>query len=125
MVNTYKHEVIDRGTGEISPAVVLSRKRVKWRFVMWKLQSLGDLAEDKDVVLSHWRILAWIAANSDTTGLVRATQAEIGEGLGLSAVSVNQGIKFLSDKKYIIKDGVGRYVLSHSHFHRGGKTQEA
>lgn len=90
---------------------------------MWNLDGLGGLADDKDAVLSHWRIIAWLIKHSDSTGLVRVTQAEIAEGLGLSAVSVNQAIKFLADKKYIIKDGVGRYLLSHKHFARGGKMK--
>ncbi len=123
MVNGYQHDVVDRETGEIAPALVLKRLRVRWRFVMWNLDSLGGLAADKDAVLSHWRILAWLAAHSDSGGLTKATQAEMAEGLGLSAVSVNQGIKFLADKRYIIKDGVGRYLLSPKHFGRGGKMK--
>jgi hypothetical protein len=123
MVNAYKHEIVDRDTGEVSPALVLKRTRVKWRFVMWSLNGLGGLATDGDAVLSHWRILAWLAHKSDSAGVIKITQAEIADGLDLSAVSVNQGIKFLSDKKYIIKDGVGRYILSPNHFHRGGRMK--
>ncbi len=88
---------------------------------MWNLASLDCLAKDEDAVLSHWRIVAWIAGHSDSHGVVKATQADIAASLKLSAVSVNQGIKFLCDKGYVIKDGIGRYVLSEKHFNRGGR----
>lgn len=117
-----KHEVIDRETGEISPALVLSRKRVKWRFAMVNLVSYDALTMDENIKLTHWRVLGWLISHSTSSGLVRVTQADLAKTLSLSEVSVNGAIKYLCDAKYIRRDGVGRYILSSSHFSRGGRS---
>lgn len=64
----------------------------------------------------NFRVLAYLYDNMDPSRLVKITQQEVSDALGISRVTVNKIFKQLKDGDYITQDStkVGRYYLTES-----------
>lgn len=62
----------------------------------------------------NFRTLAFMYDNKNEQNLIKVTQQEVGEELGLSRVTMNKIFKQLKEKAYIRQDKtkVGRYYIS-------------
>lgn len=64
----------------------------------------------------NFRVLAYLYNNMDNARLVKITQQEVSDALGISRVTINKIFKQLKDGGYITQDStkVGRYYLAES-----------
>lgn len=64
----------------------------------------------------NFRVLAYLYDNMDTSRLVKITQQEVSDALGISRVTINKIFKQLKGGDYITQDStkVGRYYLTES-----------
>ena len=64
----------------------------------------------------NFRVLAYLYDNMDPSRLVKITQQEVSDALGISRVTINKIFKQLKDGDYITQDStkVGRYYLTES-----------
>ena len=64
----------------------------------------------------NFRVLAYLYDNMDTSRLVKITQQEVSDALGISRVTINKIFKQLKDGGYLTQDStkVGRYYLAES-----------
>ena len=64
----------------------------------------------------NFRVLAYLYDNMDTSRLVKITQQEVSDALGISRVTINKIFKQLKHGDYIAQDStkVGRYYLTES-----------
>ena len=64
----------------------------------------------------NFRVLAYLYDNMDNSRLVKITQQEVSEALGVSRVTINKIFKQLKGGGYITQDStkVGRYYLTES-----------
>lgn len=62
----------------------------------------------------NFRVLAYLYDNMGTSRLVKITQQEVSDALGISRVTINKIFKQLKDGSYITQDStrVGRYYLT-------------
>ena len=62
----------------------------------------------------NFRVLAYLYDNMDASRLVKITQQEVSDALGISRVTINKIFKQLKDGNYITQDStrVGRYYLT-------------
>ena len=62
----------------------------------------------------NFRVLAYLYDNMDTSRLVKITQQEVSDALGISRVTINKIFKQLKDGSYLTQDStkVGRYYLT-------------
>ena len=62
----------------------------------------------------NFRVLAYLYDNMDASRLVKITQQEVSDALGISRVTINKIFKQLKDGDYITQDStkVGRYYLT-------------
>ena len=67
----------------------------------------------------NFRVLAYLYDNMDTSQLVKITQQEVSDALGISRVTINKIFKQLKDGGYLTQDStkVGRYYLTESSVH--------
>lgn len=64
----------------------------------------------------NFRVLAYLYDNMDSSRLVKITQQEVSDALGVSRVTINKIFKQLKGSDYITQDStkVGRYYLTES-----------
>jgi CTP-dependent riboflavin kinase len=64
----------------------------------------------------NFRVLAYLYNNMDASRLVKITQQEVSDALGISRVTINKIFKQLKSGDYITQDStkVGRYYLTES-----------
>lgn len=64
----------------------------------------------------NFRVLAYLYDNMDPSWLVKITQQEVSDALGISRVTINKIFRQLKDGDYITQDStkVGRYYLTES-----------
>ncbi len=62
----------------------------------------------------NFRVLAYLYDNMDVSRLVKITQQEVSDALGISRVTINKIFKQLKDGNYITQDTtkVGRYYIT-------------
>ena len=62
------------------------------------------------------RVLAYLYDNMDASRLVKITQQEVSDALGISRVTINKIFKQLKEGNYLMQDStkVGRYYVSES-----------
>lgn len=64
----------------------------------------------------NFRVLAYLYDNMDSSRLVKITQQEVSDALGISRVTINKIFKQLKNGDYMTQDTakVGRYYLTES-----------
>lgn len=67
----------------------------------------------------NFRVLAYLYDNMDASRLVKITQQEVSDALGISRVTINKIFKQLKGGGYITQDPtkVGRYYLNDTGVH--------
>lgn len=108
-------EYTDLETGEILHygnlvATPLPKPGIGDDFMMVKQSSLLRLARDEDLNGEDWRVLSAFIGFADWENVVRTSQKEIAEHLGMKPSNVSRSTKKLVDKKILIEiQKVGRY----------------
>ena len=67
----------------------------------------------------NFRVLAYLYDNMETSQLVKITQQEVSDALGLSRVTINKIFKQLKEGDYLMQDTskIGRYYLTDTGVH--------
>ena len=67
----------------------------------------------------NFRVLAYLYDNMDASRLVKITQQEVSDALGISRVTINKIFKQLKESDYITQDTtkVGRYYITEASIH--------
>lgn len=108
-------EYTDLETGEILHygnlvATPLPKPGIGDDFMMVKQSSLLRLAKDENLTLEDWRVLSAYIGYADWENVVRTSQKEIAEHLGMKPSNVSRSTKKLIEKKILIEiQKVGRH----------------
>lgn len=72
------------------------------------------MADISVLTTNTYKVLAYMYENKDKNNIVKITQNEIAQYLGLNKSTVNMMMKTLKEKNYIIQDEehLGRYALT-------------
>ena len=72
------------------------------------------MADLSVLVNDNFRVLAWLYDNKNENNLVKVTQQELSESIGLSRPTVNMIFSKLKESGYLVHDNtrVGRYSLT-------------
>jgi hypothetical protein len=117
-----KAKVVDTDTGEEFKAFpVFARKNVDWSFIQLSQDGAKKLAANHDLSAASLRVFIWLCGSADHHCVVKATQGEIAEGIGISRWSVNAAVKVLIEQKYVEQVAVIGYGLNKDVVRRGGK----
>ena len=67
----------------------------------------------------NFRVLAYLYDNMDPSRLVKITQQEVSDALGVSRVTINKIFKQLKEGDYLMQDTskIGRYYLTDTGVH--------
>ena len=67
----------------------------------------------------NFRVLAYMYDNMDDSRLVKITQQEVSDALGISRVTINKIFKQLKEGDYLMQDTskIGRYYLTDTGVH--------
>lgn len=118
-----KHEVVDRATGEITPAVVLTKKRVDWPFAKLCLEASGSMGRDRNMTEMAFRVFHVLCCHMDYQCVVKLSQVELASDMGYSRQAVNGAIKVLVTGGYIQRLPAG-YKMKDWILHRGGRVEK-
>lgn len=108
-------EYTDLETGEILQygnlvATPLPKPGIGGDYMMVKQSSLLRLTKDENLNLEDWRVLSTYIGYADYENIVRTSQKEIAEHLGMKPSNVSRSTKKLIEKKILIEiQRVGRY----------------
>ena len=76
---------------------------------------VGEYMANIDILTNKtYSVLSYLYENKDTDNLVKITQTELSEKIGINRTLINSIFKILSDNGYIEQDKtrVGRYYLT-------------
>lgn len=117
-----KAKVVDTETGEEFRAYpVFARKNVAWSFIQLNQDAAKALASNHNLSAAALRVFIWLCGCADHHCVVKTSQGEIAEGVGISRWSVNGALKALVTLGYVSQVSVLGYGLNKDIVRRGAK----
>lgn len=112
-------EYVNKETGEIRQGIFIEKKRVKKSFIMLFQDASLMMSRDMGMTEACFRVHHWLCGKANHHCIVRASQGEMAEDIGISRSAVNKAIKYMAGVGYLVQIATLGYELNSDIVKRG------
>ena len=112
-------EYVNKETGEVRQGIFIEKKRVKKSFIMLFQDASVAMSKDMGMTDASLRVFLWLSGKANHHCVVRASQGEIADDIGISRSAVNKAIKYMVSARYIAQIATLGYELNTDVVRRG------
>lgn len=112
-------EYVNKETGEVRQGIFIEKRRVKKAFIMLFQDASLRMSRDKGMTEASFRVYHWLCGKANHHCIVRASQGEIAEDIGISRSAVNKAVKYLAGSGYLVQMATLGYELNSDVVKRG------
>jgi DNA-binding MarR family transcriptional regulator len=112
-------EYVNKETGEIRQGIFIEKRRVKKSFIMLFQDASIAMSKDMGMTEAAFRVYHWLCGKANHHCIVRASQGEMAEDIGISRSAVNKAVKYMSSAGYLVQIATLGYELNSNIVRRG------